>query len=172
MTIKYPCKVCHRAVRHKQNAVECDLCDQWVHIKCNDISKTQYQKMVNQPQTWYCKICIKEIIPYSSLSNEDLWKLRSNLPLSADSTLSNSTSPEKKQWITSFAHLIEDNEGSTPKCNYHDIESLNIVKEINTNSLGILHLNIASLACHINGLKTFLNFKKKRWLDRLTTPCL
>ncbi|VDI37763.1 Hypothetical predicted protein [Mytilus galloprovincialis] len=42
--IKYPCSVCERPVAKNQHALQCDSCDQWVHIKCDGITKQEYKQ--------------------------------------------------------------------------------------------------------------------------------
>ena len=32
---KFPCKLCPKNVSNNDNAISCDLCQTWVHIKCN-----------------------------------------------------------------------------------------------------------------------------------------
>ena len=40
---QFPCGICEKNVNHNQIAVFCDQCDKWIHIKCNNISKVEYQ---------------------------------------------------------------------------------------------------------------------------------
>ena len=46
MVIKYPCGVCEKAVAKNHNALMCDICDKWVHIKCNCVSKDLYNSYI------------------------------------------------------------------------------------------------------------------------------
>ena len=39
MNPKFPCDVCYKAVAKSPNAVCCDSCNLWVHIKCNNLTK-------------------------------------------------------------------------------------------------------------------------------------
>ena len=34
---KFPCKVCAKNVHDKDKVVQCDLCELWIHIKCNKL---------------------------------------------------------------------------------------------------------------------------------------
>ena len=45
MTPKFPCGVCYKAVAKNHNAVYCDSCNLWVHIKCNNLTKFCYRKL-------------------------------------------------------------------------------------------------------------------------------
>jgi len=41
--IAYPCGVCSKPVATNHKAIECDLCKQWIHIKCNKLGKNDYK---------------------------------------------------------------------------------------------------------------------------------
>ena len=72
MKVKYPCGVCEKNVAHNHNAVCCDICQKWVHISCNNISRYCYKKLQKDTSPWYCKTCIKTIMPYSNLTDHQL----------------------------------------------------------------------------------------------------
>ena len=42
---KFPCGVCSKPVANNHNALCCDSCDKWVHIKCNFFDKKTYPKL-------------------------------------------------------------------------------------------------------------------------------
>ena len=35
---KFPCRICTKNVHDKDKAVQCDLCELWIHIKCNNLN--------------------------------------------------------------------------------------------------------------------------------------
>ena len=35
---KFPCRICVKNVSDKDKAVQCDLCELWVYIKCNNLN--------------------------------------------------------------------------------------------------------------------------------------
>ena len=72
MTPEFPCGVCYKAVAKNHNAVCCDSCNLWVHKKCNNLTKFCYRKMQTSQEPWYCKNCIKQILPFSELSDSQL----------------------------------------------------------------------------------------------------
>ena len=56
----YPCILCGRQVRPRQQALECDLCHQWHHHTCNTgISKADYRAAVKNKADipWKCLAC-------------------------------------------------------------------------------------------------------------------
>ena len=72
MTPKFPCGICFKAVEKNRSAVCCDGCNLWVHIRCNNLTKFCYRKMQTSQEPWYCKNCIKQILPFSELSDSQL----------------------------------------------------------------------------------------------------
>ena len=54
MTISFSCKIYEKPVAKKHNAVECDNCKLWVHIKCNKIIKEIFNLLMedNTPCLW------------------------------------------------------------------------------------------------------------------------
>ena len=41
---KYPCLVCHSVCSNNQNCICCTLCDEWVHLKCTDLTVSKFNK--------------------------------------------------------------------------------------------------------------------------------
>ena len=39
----FPCKLCPKNVTDNDNAILCNLCQTWVHIKCNHLNYTDYK---------------------------------------------------------------------------------------------------------------------------------
>ena len=64
------------AFQGKENAICCDLCDLWYHIKCSNMSLKVFKTfLTNTTKVWYCKNCIDTILPFSSLTNLEFDKL-------------------------------------------------------------------------------------------------
>ena len=47
MVVQFPCLKCIRAVAKNHKAVQCDICDKWIHIACNNLNMYTYKKKVN-----------------------------------------------------------------------------------------------------------------------------
>ena len=77
---KFPCVHCKRGVRANtcSKAVSCDICENWIHIKCGDVAKTQYDNAVScgQQIPFVCNKCSFLCLPLPddvtdlSISNE------------------------------------------------------------------------------------------------------
>ena len=68
MVIKYPCKVCNKAVAKSNNATQCDMCDMWVHVKCNKINLQTYRAQ------WFCCKCLQNTMSFGNLTDHELFK--------------------------------------------------------------------------------------------------
>ena len=44
---KFPCRICAKNVHGKDKAVQCDLCELWIHIKCNKLNYLDYRYLQN-----------------------------------------------------------------------------------------------------------------------------
>ena len=66
---KFPCKICAKNVSDKVKAVQCDLCELWVHIKCNNLNYLDYRYLQNSNESWYCIECCSTIFLFDSLSS-------------------------------------------------------------------------------------------------------
>ena len=68
--VKYPCGVCGKSVAKNHRAIQCDLCDYWIHIKCNKFDKKDYDYFQkNEIETFHCLNCKSKYIPFSTLDN-------------------------------------------------------------------------------------------------------
>ena len=66
---KFPCRICAKNVHDKDKAVQFDLCEFWIHIKCNNINYLDYRYLQNRDESWYCIECYSSIFPFDSLSS-------------------------------------------------------------------------------------------------------
>ena len=73
---KSPCGICAKTVHDKDKAVQCDLCELWIHIKCNKLNYLDYRYLQNCDESWYCIDYCSTIFPFNSLSNNKNFLLR------------------------------------------------------------------------------------------------
>ena len=45
--VKFPCRECKKPVAKTHYALQCDQCDQWVHYKCEGLTRKQYLELEN-----------------------------------------------------------------------------------------------------------------------------
>ena len=65
---KFPCKTCAKNVHDKDEAVQYDLCEHWIHTKCNNLNYLDYRYIQNCIESWYCKEFCSKIFSFNSLS--------------------------------------------------------------------------------------------------------
>ena len=66
---KFPCRICEKNVHDKEKVVQCDLCEFWIHIKCNNLNYLDYRYLQNCDESWYCIERCSSIFPLNSLSS-------------------------------------------------------------------------------------------------------
>ena len=156
MTIKYPCKICKKSVGVRHKALQCDSCDQWVHIKCNRICTDTYKILQVSDHKWYCLICLGDIMPYSTLTNTELRTLFSKtVGKKHDNVMVNNSSVLTTGLNKLFYELKNPCDTDGSNCDYFDYKTLNELK-IPKENLSFFHLNIASLQYHHEELQNFL----------------
>ena len=69
--INFPCKICENNVTYCNEAMQCDLCDSWVHIKCNDLNYIDYKFLQNSNDPWFCISRCSEIFPFNTVKNKN-----------------------------------------------------------------------------------------------------
>ena len=160
--IVYPCKICHVNVNNKGSAAQCDICQSWVHIKCNKLNHIDYKYLQGSYEPWYCLSCCSEIFPFGTLTNKDFFPSISSslsqqgtksdeslLSLKPHSDLAllynqfNNTSPEKNNDPTNVVNS-----------KYYDIDQIQTLKFPNKHkSLALFHINACSLNKNFNDLE-------------------
>ena len=70
-SIVYPCKICHVNISNKDSAVQCNICQSWVHMKCNKFNHIDYKYLQSSNDTWYCLSFCSKIFPFGTLKNKD-----------------------------------------------------------------------------------------------------
>ena len=66
---KFPCRICAKNVHDKDKAAQCDLCELWIHINCNNLNYLDYRYLQNCDESWYCIECCSTIFSFNSLSS-------------------------------------------------------------------------------------------------------
>ena len=134
------CPFCEIIVKIYDKAICCDLCSQWIYIKCNNLNDLDYEYHKSQDETWFCKTCIQDIFPFC---NKKINLNRINLGNA-------SIGPDLKNLLCQLNNLSEkennDNE-NLPNCKYRDKSYFsNIDVELKSECLFFFRLNINALS--------------------------
>ena len=161
MVIANPCGLCNKPVGSNHRSIQCDVCNFWVHIKCNNISPSKYDELVNQKENdkepWICINCINSNLPFGQNSNK-IFYLNQN-GIATESNLEEirfSLSRNDKELAKQISNLIIENTDpeneNTNFCNFYDVKKFTKSKFNSDSNFSILHLNIASLQFHFDDL--------------------
>ena len=72
---KFPCKLCPKNVSNNDNAILCDLCQAWVHIKCNHLNYIDYNYLQGCNEPWHCLSCTTMLFPFGNFNNQKISRL-------------------------------------------------------------------------------------------------
>ena len=75
---KFPCSLCEKLVAINHEPGCCDVCNRWVHIRCNNICKKTWD-LIKDPTPWFCKSCIQKEIPFSNINDTEYTHLTKDL---------------------------------------------------------------------------------------------
>ena len=67
--IQFPCGICSKAVANNHQAIKCDKCNLWIHIKCNKMNKQTYNYLKPNNSHWLCVSCTKGFLPFSGIED-------------------------------------------------------------------------------------------------------
>ena len=162
MPVKYPCNLCQKAVAKNHKGIQCDVCDQWVHIKCNHTSNGEYLYLQTSDTSWSCQKCTLSNIPFTTTTRNSLELLNQG----KRSLFIESFAPDANVNIDFFRdikdtlsdEIIDDNINTElTQCPYLSLTELNEKNNINkATNFSTLHLNIYSLKLHHSELDTLL----------------
>ena len=121
--------------------MQCDLCDSWVHITCNNLNLYTYRKLQKGKSPWYCMYCFWKELPDESINDT---KLRDLLHGEAI------VSPNPKLISSIIKQSEYFDERILKRANYYTPDEFNTALEsFNLASqLFCMHLNIFSLSYH------------------------
>ena len=67
---------CQLVIKKNQKSLKCQLCKTSIHLQCSGITKKDLPKFTREKkQTWYCKWCLAETLPFSNIDTKKLINL-------------------------------------------------------------------------------------------------
>ena len=149
-----PCGIGHKNVPDHCKAIFCNSCNLWVHIKCNNISNSQYLDFQNEADDvlWFCLQCTKIMFPFGQLDNEELLNLYDfDLPSVLDSMPSFEITSSLLNLPNLDDYDIDEHLPSRVNSNYHTLQELSTLST-SENDLSLFHMNVRSLSLHFDEL--------------------
>ena len=110
--VKFPCTTCNKNIRSNSKAIECDVCLQWTHVKCQySITTKQYDRICKNDDDFefLCNRCACSELPFCSTDfHEQLSDVRNEELLTSEETMETDR-PDLKNFKTEkglhFIHL-------------------------------------------------------------------
>ena len=176
------CQVCTKNLYSYQNFIQCTSCFGWIHhgnrLDCSSLTDEEFEEHVsdvNKPFT--CDHCISERIskennsvfqtlPFPVECEDNIFgkppetkrkpDISSLTPSELNKFVNQCKNIENKIKSVSDDENEEDFFNSMVDSKYYNIKDFNKMKPDRSSSLGLMHVNIASLDAHIDDLRTAL----------------
>ena len=69
--IVFPFKLCRRNVNDRDAAIQCNICQIWVHLRCNKLTLVDYKYLQWSTDSLFCLSCCSTILPFGNLKDKD-----------------------------------------------------------------------------------------------------
>ena len=145
------CKVCLKTVKISDIAILCDHCDNWIHIKCNNLDKLVYEMLKSTVDPGFSISCTSNILPWT-------WKTKETI-----------TPPTNLFHHNELFQLIKNLNNLTDESSNDDDNSLNVSNKyrdpdyfcnlqgnIKSKGLSIFHHNVCFLSKNFDQLHALL----------------
>ena len=164
--IAFPCGVCKKAVGINHKAIQCSLCELWVHIKCNLLDQNDYayyQDVNNEDKEFFCMNCLSDSIPFSNLnSTEFSISVKKGVINSEEKHIDFVPTAFQRNMFDKLNAAINNNAFDLDTdadsdghvipsidCQYYSIDEFSAANFNPTRNFSILHYNIHSIQRHI-----------------------
>ena len=173
--LKFPCRICAKNVYDKYKTVQCDFCELWIHVKCNNLNYVDWRYLQKCDESWYCIECCSIIFPFNFLSsNKNLlacctntdWNITQwkDLATVHNSSLSLKPPSNLEHLVNQFNNATPGNSNGIEKISsskYYAIEEMSNIEIPHKNeSLSLFHLNAWSVYKGLDDLQHFLTCTK------------
>ena len=150
MVLKFPCKICNKAVANNHHTLQCRNCHLCVHIKCNRINFQTYKHLQNCSCTWYCLKCYEELIPFTTISDKELYQMNpgQKIKLSYYKNGYYSYSPIQ-DFIDQLNNAMDDPVPENISTKYYEPYEFTPLMKNTTNHMSFFYLNISSFCFRI-----------------------
>ena len=149
-TTNFPCGICHKNIQTNQKAIYCNNCNFYVHIKCNDISTSEYKELEKELDevSWFCEKCTIDMFPSGSLPNEELLGIGDfDLPSFIDSAPMFEITSNLMNLPNLSDFDIDEHMPQNIDSRYLTLPELSSL-QLSSSDFSILHANIRSLSLH------------------------
>ena len=69
--ITFPCEICNTNTKDTDSTTQCDICQFWIHMRCNNLIHIDDKYIQRSSNHWFCILCYNEIFPFGTLANKN-----------------------------------------------------------------------------------------------------
>ena len=168
MTAITPCSICTKNVR---KGLCCDICDNYVHLKCNILDDKEYKYHDKNPgASFHCLKCMENLIPFSTLNdNQFNIAVKQGVNYILETGIKYTSIEMDKKLFDRINHAVSTDQNDDDEidtyidCKYYGVEDFNKLKIKSEKSFSVFHLNIHSVQAHINDLRILIGMLDHRF---------
>ena len=101
--ITIPCKICNTNIKDTDSATQCDICQFWIHMKCNNLNHIDYKYLQGSNDPWFCISCCNEIFPFGTLGNKNFLSM---MMVNSSPTAINPLSTNLRKWSNTLKQFV------------------------------------------------------------------
>ena len=69
----FQCKLCNKNIYDRDAAIQCDICQFSVPLRCNILNLVDYKYLQGSTDPWFCLSCCSVILPFRNLTDKDFF---------------------------------------------------------------------------------------------------
>ena len=164
------CRICNKYVASNHRGIECNICNNWIHAKCNRLGIKDYDNFqTDESLKFNCMQCLKETLPTLNLTPMELKLTMDGTDLLDDVSAEDIFLDDSQlaliekinrtitDGITHNNDSDDDSHISPVDCKYYTIDTFAKQKFNSKKHFSIFHLNIHSIDLHITELQVIIS---------------
>ena len=170
------CGICEKTIDNdKESSILCDICNSWIHPKCNHLNFLDFQHISINNDDWFYFKCTCKTFPFGNLNNQNFHLFihnNSEMNQSFVGKYSNENGilklnppPNLKLSFNQLNELTAESSKKSPEnfinCRNLDIGEIQKMK-IEPSSLSLFHINSCSLNKNFEDLEYLLKVLLKK----------
>ena len=157
MPVKCQCEIRPRLCKRNQCAIQCDMCDGWIHLKCTGIYPPKFHTLCSSTESYLCQNCCSKLFPFQTLDGKQLLnEMRNDDKVNFDINHTNNSFSSAKclQAGNNIKSLLNDLVTGLDDSKYCSQAEANIINK--KCKFSLLCVNIRSLTANFDKLKELL----------------
>ena len=156
MVVKFPCKICNKAVAKNHHVVQCDHYQLLVHIKCNKINLRTYKLLQKSSFAWCCIKCFEDVISFSTVSDNELSQTNKGKKIKFK-VLTKKNILTNHDLIDKLNNAMDDPKSEMLSSKYYEPNEMTALFKNTNKHFSFFYLNISSLPFHFEELSTLIS---------------